>query len=357
MTGTGVDTPALVLNIDALERNLRRMADAVRPTGVALRPHTKTHKSPWVAGRQVELGAVGVCTAKLGEAEVMVTAGIRDVLITTEIVPAKMDRLLNLAGLGSVSVVIDSVEIAGDFGRHAVARGVELGALVDVNVGQERTGANPGADAVAVARAIADAKGLRFIGIQGYEGHCQHVFDCGEQRRRAFECYEHLALTRQQILDADIPVSCVTTAGTGTYRFAIEHGVATEVQPGSYAVMDDVYRRVEQLPFENALFVVASVISTNRSGWVIVDAGWKAVSTDAGVPAVRDYPGARFEPAGDEHGRIYGLPRSAARVGEQVWLVPSHCDTTINLYDHYALVCDDGHSMGRLPIAARGAST
>jgi D-serine deaminase-like pyridoxal phosphate-dependent protein len=357
MTGPEVDTPKLVLNVNALERNLRRMADAVRPTGVALRPHTKTHKSPWVAGRQVTLGAVGVCTAKLGEAEVMLRSGIRDVLITTEVIPAKIDRLLNIATLGSISVVIDSVEVVAELGRHAVARGVELGALVDVNVGQERTGTNPGADAVAVARAIADTNGLRFLGIQGYEGHCQQVFEYADQRRRAFESYERLALTRRQIVDAGIPVPCVTTAGTGTYRFAIEHGVPTEVQPGSYVVMDDVYRRVERLPFENALFIVASVVSTNRSGWVIVDAGWKTVSTDAGVPAVRDYPGARYEPAGDEHGRVYGLPRSAARIGEQVWFVPSHCDTTINLYDHYELTDDGGRYLGRLPIAARGAST
>ncbi len=352
-----INTPALVLNVDALERNLGRMADAVRSTGVALRPHTKTHKSPWVAARQVELGAAGVCTAKVGEAEVMVRSGIRNVLITTEVIPAKIDRLLNLAAMGSVSVVIDSVDAATELGRRAAARGMEIQALVDVNVGQERAGANPGADAVAVARAIVDAKGLRFAGIQGYEGHCQHVFEYAEQRRRAFECYERLAQTRQQIADADIPVPCVTTAGTGTYRFAIEHGVATEVQPGSYVVMDDMYRRVEQLAFENALFIVASIVSTNRPQWVIIDVGWKAVSTDAGAPGVRDLAGTRYEPAGDEHGRIYAVPHSAARVGEQVWLVPSHCDTTINLYDHYELIDDDGKYVGRLPIAARGAST
>ncbi|HSR25366.1 MAG TPA: DSD1 family PLP-dependent enzyme [Candidatus Eisenbacteria bacterium] len=349
-----VPTPALLLNLDALERNLQRMADDCRAAGVALRPHTKTHKSPWLARRQMQLGAVGVCAAKVGEAEVMVQAGIEDVLITTDLVPRTMERALDLAGLAHVAVVVDSAAMARELGRRACERGLELGVLVDVDVGQERTGVESGPPALVVARAVAEARGLRLAGLQAYDGHCQLVFDPGEQRRRAFESYERLLATRQVLDEAGLRVPWVTTAGTGTYRLAIEHGVATEVQPGSYVVMDAQYARVEAARFEQALFVLSSVVSANRPGRAVVDAGWKSLSSDGGNPVVKDRQECSYEFAGDEHGRVSGL--GPVREGDRVWLVPSHCDTTINLHDLYVLVRDDGRVQGTLPIAARGRS-
>lgn len=349
-----VPTPALLLNVDALERNLQRMAEDCRGAGVALRPHVKTHKSPWIARRQVQLGAAGVCAANVGEAEVMVQAGIDDVLITTDLVPGNMERALDLAGLAHVSMVVDSVSMAAELGRRACARGLELDVLVDLDVGQGRTGAEPGRPAVEVAAAVAEARGLRLAGLQAYEGHCQLVYDPEEQRRRAFESYERLAATRRLIDEAGLPLTWLTTAGTGSYRLAIEHGAATEVQPGSYVVMDAQYARVQPPRFENALFVLSSVVSTNRAGKAIVDAGWKSLSSDGGAPAVRDRPECAYEFAGDEHGRVMGL--GPQREGDRVWLVPSHCDTTINLHDRYVLVRDDGRVQGTLPVAARGRS-
>ncbi|HXM58129.1 MAG TPA: DSD1 family PLP-dependent enzyme [Candidatus Dormibacteraeota bacterium] len=347
-------TPALLLNVDALERNLHRMADDCRAAGVALRPHTKTHKSPWIARRQVELGAAGVCAAKVGEAEVLVQAGIGDVLITTDLVPTNMDRALDLAGMAHITVVVDSVAMARELGRRSNARGLELNVLVDLNVGQNRTGVDPGPPALEVATAVAEARGLRLAGLQAYEGHCQLVFDPWEQRRRAFESYERLLATRQRLEEAGLRLPWVTTAGTGTYRLAIEHGVATEVQPGSYVVMDTQYARVEPPRFEQALFVLASVVSTNRADCAVVDAGWKSLSSDGGPPTVRGRAEPTYEFAGDEHGRVSGL--GAVGEGDRVWLVPSHCDTTINLHDRYVLVRDDGRVQGTLPVAARGRS-
>jgi D-serine deaminase-like pyridoxal phosphate-dependent protein len=349
-----VATPALLLNLDALERNLQRMAEDCRGAGIALRPHAKTHKSPWVARRQVQLGAVGVCAAKVGEAEVLVQAGIEDVLITTDLVPGTMDRALDLAGIAHVTVVVDSAAMAQQLGRRACERGLDLSVLVDVNVGQERTGVDAGQPALAVASAVAETRGLRLAGLQAYEGHCQLVFDPLEQRRRAFECYERLQATRRLLDEAGLRVPWVTTAGTGTYRLAIEHGVATEVQPGSYVVMDSQYVRVPAARFEQALFVLSSVVSTNRAGYAVVDAGWKSLSSDGGRPLVRDRVDCMYEFAGDEHGRVSGL--GPMREGDRVWLVPSHCDTTINLHDRYVLVRDDGRVQGTLPIAARGRS-
>jgi len=349
-----VPTPALVLNVDALERNLHRMAGDCRAAGVALRPHTKTHKSPWIARRQLRLGAAGVCAAKVGEAEVLVQAGIEDVLITTDLVPSTMERALDLARLAHVTVVLDSVAMARELGARASLRGAELDVLLDLHVGQQRTGVEPGPAAVGVATAIAEAPGLRLAGLQAYEGHCQLVFDPDEQRRRAFASYERIASARREIEEAGLRLPWVTTAGTGSYRLAIEHGTATEVQPGSYVVMDTQYARVRPARFENALFVVSSVVSTNRDGRAVVDAGWKTLSSDGGAPAVRDRPDATYEFAGDEHGRVAGL--GEVREGDRVWLVPSHCDTTINLHDRYVLARDGGRLDGFLPVAARGRS-
>lgn len=355
MTIDELQTPALVLNLDALERNLQRMATECKQTNIGLRPHTKTHKNPWIAARQMQLGAIGVCAAKVGEAEVMVHAGIKNVHITTELVPHVMDRVLHLASMANIMVVADSSDMVIELGRRAAARKQELAVLVDINVGQNRTGTEPGQPALELVQTIASTKGLHFAGLQGYEGHCQHIFDYEKQRAAAFASYERLAATRNLIAEAGFDVGIVTTAGTGTYRFAIEHGVATEVQPGSYTVMDCVYSRVERTHFENALWIVCSVISTNRSEGAVVDAGWKTVSIDGGMPHVKDQPAARYTIAGDEHGKISGL-QLPVRPGDRIWLVPSHCDTTINLYDKYVLVRDDGRIEGTLDIAARGKS-
>lgn len=349
-----VQTPALVLNLDALERNLARMAAECREAGVALRPHTKTHKSPWVARRQIDSGAVGVCAAKVGEAEVLVKSGVENVLITTELTPAKMGRALALAKLATLTVVVDDADMVHELDRQAKSARVELEVLVDVNVGQDRAGTEPGEAAAEVALIVARSPNLNFAGLQGYEGHVQHVFEYREQRKRAFECYDRLAASKAAVEAAGLAVPWVTTAGTGSYRFAIEHGLATEVQPGSYVVMDCVYKKVERTVYENALHVLSSVVTVNRPGVAVIDAGWKTLSTDGGAPVLRDHPESLYSSAGDEHGKVAGLLN--ARVGDLLWIVPSHCDTTINLYDSYVLVRDDGGVEGVLPVATRGMS-
>ena len=348
-----LDTPTLVLNVDALNRNLERMAADCRSAGIALRPHTKTHKSPWVAGRQVALGAVGVCAAKLGEARVMAEGGVRNILVTTELTPPKIDAALRLLRLADVTFVADDAEVVLEVGRQAALQGLEVPMLVDVNVGQNRCGTEPGDAALELARVCEDTKGIRFAGLQGYEGHLQHVNDPEERRRLCFAALDLLAETKQTVEGGGIKVDWVTTAGSGTYRLAIQHGLATEVQPGSYVAMDSQYAKVEGIEFENSLFVLAGVVSVNRPGQLIIDAGWKTVSTEDGMPAVRDAPDAAYSPAGDEHGKISGMP-GKHRPGDRVWLVPSHCDTTVNLHGHYSLVNDRGDFLGQLPIAARG---
>ena len=348
-----LDTPALVLNVDALSRNLERMAADTKAAGIDLRPHVKTHKSPWVASRQIALGAVGVCAAKLGEAQVMAEGGVGNILVTTEVTPPKIDAALRLMRMADVTFVADDAEVVQELGRQAARQGLEAAVLVDVNVGQNRCGTEPGDGALELARICEQTKGVRFAGLQGYEGHLQHVNDPDERRRLCFAALDLLAETKQTVEGGGIKVDRVTTAGTGTYRLAIQHGLATEVQPGSYVAMDSQYAKVEGIQFENSLFVLAGVVSVNRPGQLIIDAGWKTVSTEDGMPAVRDAADATYAPAGDEHGKVTGVP-GKHRPGDRVWLVPSHCDTTVNLHSYYSLVNDKGDFLGRLPVAARG---
>ena len=346
-TDDAIDTPALVLDLDALERNMARLARDCAAAGIAFRPHSKTHKSPWVAARQRTSGAAGVCAAKLGEAEVLVAGGIDDVLITTELEPSKFERLLDLCELARISVVADDAPRVSKLATAAAARGIEIPVLVDVNVAG-RTGVDTPEQALEIAQA-AGAEGVRFAGLQGFEGHLQHVVDEDDRRRGAFEAYERLAEIARALERAGLPVERVSAAGTGTYRFALEHGTPTEIQAGSYVFLDARYATVEGIDFENALFVVAGVVSRRRAGELIIDAGFKTLSTDDGMPGVAGDPEATYEPAGDEHGRVRGVPADADRV----WLVPSHCDTTVNLHDRYVLLRDGGVA-GELPVAARG---
>jgi D-serine deaminase-like pyridoxal phosphate-dependent protein len=349
-----VQTPALLLNVDGLERNLAKMARLARDSGKALRPHSKTHKSPVIAKKQVALGAVGICTAKIGEAEIMVANGVDDVLITSESVPRNMDRFLALSTKAKIATTVDDAEVARELGRRAAARGIEIAVLVDVNVGQERTGVDAGPDVVKLVEFVGKTKGLRFAGLQGYEGHLQSRMPATERRALAHAAYDRLGEMKKFIEGAGIAVPKITTAGTGTARFAVEHPAVNEIQPGSYCVMDSSYGAVEPL-FENALFILTSVLSINRRDAVVVDAGWKTASIDSGVAKVKDHPEAAYKEAGDEHGKIVGLT-GTHRAGDVVWLVPSHCDTTINLYDKYVLFRDDGSVQGELAIATRGKS-
>lgn len=348
-----IDTPALLVDAAGLERNLARMAEFSRRTGVAHRPHVKSHKSPLVAKRQLELGAIGVTCSKLGEAEVMADGGVtRGLLVSSEIVgPTKIARLIALARRAELIIVVDDVVNARELSAAAQGAGLTLDVLVEVNVGQERCGVLPGAPAAELAQAVAGLSGLRFRGLQGYEGHLQSVRDVAERTMRCNAAMAQLVDTRRLIELRGLTVEIVSTAGTGTHEIAAEHPGITEVQPGSYVWMDASYGRVEGTTFENALSVLVSVVSRQRPGQAIVDAGWKALSTDAGNPSVKGRPDLAYTPAGDEHGRVTGddLPE----LGGKLEMVPSHCDTTVNLYDRFHCI-RDGRVEAIWDVAARG---
>src|SRR5579875_735850 len=300
------------------------MAALARERGVLLRPHAKTHKTPLIARMQLERGALGFCCAKLGEAEVMAGEGIEDILITTEIVGhRKIERLISLARKAKVAV--------------------------DVNDGQNRTGVAPGEPAAGLAAAIASEPGLTFAGLQGYEGHLQHIRHVGERKAASARAMQALIETAQRIERRGLRVERLTTAGTGTASYVDAAGYRLEIQPGSYAMMDAQYGAVEGVDFEHALTVLTTVISVHADR-VVVDAGLKACSTDAGMPKPVGLE-ASYLPGGDEHGLLSGPAKFF--VGMQLELIPGHCDTTINLHDEY-VVRRGGEVIGHWPIAARG---
>jgi D-serine deaminase-like pyridoxal phosphate-dependent protein len=354
-----VDTPALVLDLDAFERNLRTLADLARGR-VRVRAHAKASKSPDVSRRQMALGAVGVCCQKVSEAEAMVEGGIPDVLVSNEVVgAAKLERLAQLARRARIGVCVDDAGNARDLQAAAARAGAKLDVYVELEVGMGRCGVAPGALALALARVVAASPDLRFAGLQAYNGRAQHVRSNAERRALIDKAAAAVRATRALLEANGIACPIVTGAGSGTFMFEIESGAWDEIQPGSYAFMDADYAKNEwaaPLPrFEHALFVLATVMSRAQPGRAIVDAGLKASSVDSGMPTVWQRPGLAYALASDEHGFVEIAPGAAApALGEKLLLVPGHCDPTINLYDWYVCV-RAGVVEALWPITARGA--
>jgi D-serine deaminase-like pyridoxal phosphate-dependent protein len=360
-----IPTPALLLDADRFERNLARMAAHAKKAGKSFRPHAKTHRCPEIARRQIASGALGVACAKLGEAEVMAGAGIRGLLITTEIVtdPAivRLVRLLETAP--DTMVVIDNPANVDPLARSMASRGLVLDVLVDIDVGGRRTGAAPGDAALALGRAIAKHRSLRLRGLQGYAGHCAHVMGWAARREASHKAMAPLMETRKMFEGAGLPVEIVAGGSTGTHDIDVELEGLTELQSGSYCVMDLDYRRIggrdgESLTaFEMALTVATTVVSVPTADRAMVDGGLKAFSTDKPFPPEAvERPGVTYEFAGDEHGRLVVTdPSRAPHLGERIEFFPPHCDPTFNLYDRVYVV--RGQTVDRVwEISARGRS-
>jgi len=356
-----VDTPALILELDAFERNLRTLADMARGR-VRVRAHAKTSKSAEVSRRQMALGSIGVCCQKVAEAEAMVEGGIPDVLVSNEVVgAAKIGRLAQLATRARIGVCVDDAGNVQELDAAAKAAGAKLDVYVELEVGMGRCGVAPGAPALALARVVAACANLRFAGLQAYNGRAQHVRSIADRRALIDHAATAVRMTRALLEQNGIACPVVTGAGSGSFMFEVESGAWDEIQPGSYAFMDADYAKNEwaaPLPrFEHALFVLATVMSRAKPERAIVDAGLKASSVDSGMPTVWRRPGLTYALASDEHGFIEIAPGSAApALGEKLLLVPGHCDPTINLYDWYVCV-RSGVVEALWPIDARGALT
>jgi D-serine deaminase-like pyridoxal phosphate-dependent protein len=356
---SAVDTPALVLDLDAFERNLQRMAVALNGSGVRLRPHAKSHKCPEIARRQVALGAVGLCCQKVSEAAVFVDAGIQDVLVTNEVMgDAKLRRLMELARTARIGVLVDHPQQVQALAAAARVQEVTLDVYVEVDVGASRCGVAAGEAAVELARHVASSAALRFAGLQCYHGPAQHVRSPRGRADAIGKAVEAARLTRDAIQACGIPVERVTGAGTGSFVHERDSGVFNEIQAGSYVFMDRDYGDNQagerDVVFEHALFVRTTVMSRPAANRAVVDAGLKASSVDSGMPAVWRRPDLSFTRAADEHGVLSSAGGAAVALGEALMLIPGHCDPTVNLYDE--LVCVRGDRVEAIwPIAARGA--
>ncbi len=356
-----VETPALLLDLDALERNLKRMGDAVAGTTVRLRPHAKSHKCPIIALRQIEHGAIGVSCQKVSEAEAMVSGGVRDVYICNEVVDlAKIQRLAALARQARVAVAVDHPDNVKALSEAALRFEVEFSVLVEVNVGTDRCGVEPGEPALTLARQISQSPGIRFAGLQAYHGKAQHLLAYEDRREAIQSAVEKVKLTKGLLEQADLPCGQVAGSGTGTYCFELESGVFTELQPGSYVFMDVEYGNIKgkdggpYRDFEHSLFIYAQVMSCPGPDRVVVDAGLKAFTAEKGMPWVYGMPDVECVRVADEHSilRVNGSNRTF-KLGDKLTLVPPHCDPAVNLHDWY--VGFRGNRVEALwPITARG---
>jgi D-serine deaminase-like pyridoxal phosphate-dependent protein len=329
-----LDTPALVVDLDVFEHNVRLCME--RLAAVHVRPHLKTAKSPEVARLLLRAGAVGICVAKVSEAEVMLAAGIDDLLITTELAgPTKAARLAELIRRwpdARVRVVVDSWEGASSLDAAAPR---PLDALIDVNVAQDRCGVLP-ENALALADGLRALERIRVVGLQGYEGNLQHIRDPMERRALCDRAMERLARAARDLRGGGHTVGVVTAGGTGTAEFCAAHDVVTEVQPGSFIFMDVDYSETRGVPYRSALVVLATVISRPEADRVVIDAGLKTLSDDSGPARLVDPSGWSYHHAGDEHGILSNGTAQRGRelaVGDRVTVVPSHIDTTVNLHD------------------------
>ena len=353
-----IDTPALIIDLDAVDRNIEAMFANFKNKSVFIRPHLKTAKSPVFAKKLIEMGATGICVAKLSEAEVMAQNGVSDILITTEIIgKAKMEKLFDLLKEHpGVRLVVDSKEGTDMLATAAKAfqHKEPIMVLIETNVGQNRAGLENPKDVVELARYIQTKDALRFIGVQGYEGHVQLLPDENERQNKSIQAMAHLGKIVSELKSAGIEVPVVTTGGTGTSPWCAENDFVTEVQPGSFIFMDTAYRNAGQ-KYEQALHLVATVISKPDSKRAVIDSGYKSLSTDSGAPEVANIAGLTYEPGGDEHGILKSASGGdvALEIGDRVSITPSHIDTTINLHDYF--FC---HRQGKIeaivPIANRG---
>ncbi len=357
-----IDTPALILDLDAFEANLDRMAALLAPTGTKLRAHAKTHKSPVIARLQMARGAIGQCVQKVAEAEVLAWGGIPDILVSNEVVGArKLARLAALAGIAKVAVCADDAPQIDAIAAAAEAAGVRLPVLVEIDTGAGRCGVAPGPDAVALARRIAASKHLIFGGLQAYHGSAQHKRTPAERQALIAGAAEGARRTVEQLRQQGLDCPIVGGGGTGSFEFEAGSGVFTEIQAGSYAFMDADYARNLDAAgqpvstFRHALFVLATVMSAPRPGVAVLDAGHKAVAVDSGLPVVWQRPELRYVSASDEHGKLEaGSETAAPKLGEKLRLVPGHCDPTVDRYDWYVGV-RGGRVACLWPVAARGA--
>ncbi len=363
MDEADIQTPCLVLDLDALERNIIKMGQFAKDKNMRHRVHGKMHKSVDVALLQEKLGgSCGVCCQKVSEAEAFVRGGIKDVLVSNQVRdPAKIDRLARLPKLGARAICcVDDLANIADLSAAAVKHGTQIECLVEIDCGAGRCGVQSAEDVVAIATAIDAAEGLKFAGLQAYQGAMQHLDDYQERKAKIEIAVAMVAEAVAALKSVGLECDIVGGGGTGSYYFEGESGVYNELQCGSYAFMDADYgrildrdgKRIDQGEWQNALFLLTSVMSHAKADKAICDAGLKAQSVDSGLPVIFGRTDVEYVKCSDEHG-VIADPDGVLKVGDKLKLVPGHCDPTCNVHDWYVGV-RNGKVEALWPITARG---
>jgi D-serine deaminase-like pyridoxal phosphate-dependent protein len=344
-------TPALLLDRQALERNLAAMAHLLNPR-IQLRPHAKTHKCPQVAARQVAHGAIGVTTATVWEAAALAEAGIDDILIANEVIgETKIRHLAETSRQARLTVAVDEPRNATDLSRAATEADSELGVVVDVDIGMGRCGVRTITDAIDLTRTVSTLPGLRFRGVTGYEGHCALEPDRDLRTERTAKALGHLLAAVEGIESAGFEVEIVASGGTGTYDFTGTKDGITEIQAGSYAFMDTAHAAVVQ-DFEFALTVLSTIIS-RHGDTLVLDAGKKTLGLESPTPLLAGHH-ASVQYVAEEHTVVHLNGDSSLQAGDVVKVIPSYCPVTVNLHDVYNVIEED-EVASVWPILARGA--
>lgn len=358
-----IQTPCLVLDLDALERNIKKMGDYAKAHGMRHRVHGKMHKSVDIAKLQEKLGgSCGVCCQKVSEAEAFARGGIKDILVSNQVRNSqKIDRLARLPKLGArVIVCVDDADNVKDLSEAAKKHGTELECLVEIDCGAGRCGVTTTQEVVNIARSIDAADNLIFSGIQAYQGAMQHMDSYEDRKAKLDVAIEMVRDAVQGLKSQGLECDIIGGGGTGSYYFESNSGVYNELQCGSYAFMDADYgrildkdgKRIDQGEWENSLFILTSVMSHAKADKAIVDAGLKAQSVDSGLPFIYGRDDVKYVKCSDEHGVVED-PQGALAIDEKLKLVPGHCDPTCNVHDWYVGV-RNGKVESLWPVSARG---
>ena len=348
-----IETPALLIDLDRLEENIKKMADFFKHKKARLRPHFKTHKSSHISLMQIVAGAKGMTCAKVDEAQVLVEAGIKDVLIANQIVETcKIQRLANLAKIAKITLCVDNSHTVSELSRVAEESGCTIYVLIELEVGMKRCGVETKEQAFELAKQIVNAKGLVFEGFQAYAGHLCHKTDFEERKKGVLEAEDMVYSCKTFLEEKGISVNEVSGSGTGIYNIQGNEDVWTEIQAGSYVFMDTEYCAVN-LGFEPSLTILTTVIH-KRNGYVVTDAGLKVCCQEKGKPAIKGYPDLVVSSLSEEHGKIID-EGGLLHFLQKLEYIPSHCCSTVNLHDDY--YCVRGESLETVwPVSGRGKS-
>ncbi len=360
MKAEDVCTPALIVDLDAFEKNVKIMGDFIKEKGIRHRIHAKTHKSADIALYQIEHGgACGVCCQKVSEAEAIVAGGVKDVLVSNQVVDLKkIDRMAQLAHKARVLVCVDDSGNIDDLSAAATKHGITLECLVEIDCGAGRCGVQSGAPVVELAQKIAASDGLTFGGIQAYQGAAQHIADFTERKGKIDAAVDMVSTSVDMLKAAGLECDIIGGAGTGTYYFEGSSGIYNEMQCGSYVFMDADYQRVKDnggefiSEFENSLFIWTAIMSKTKEHIAICDAGLKAQSVDSGLPVIFGRDNVEYIKCSDEHG-VISDPDNVLKLNEKLKLIPGHCDPTCNIYDWYVGI-RGGVVECLWPVTARG---